>query len=102
MDVTHPSKHQKIAGVDRHADLNDVAAGKPDRFGNDVAGIDDGRSAENDHQLRQLVRRGEAATDRIGNLGHPMGDALFPLQQAARRPQPLRQYACRLLHDRSL
>jgi hypothetical protein len=46
-----PSDQHQIAGIDRHAEMHDLAAGRLDRRRDHVAPVGDGRSAEHDHQL---------------------------------------------------
>ena len=49
-----PSQNQQIAWIDRHARAQHLAAGLPDRRGNDIVEIAErGRAEDDDHVVRR-------------------------------------------------
>ena len=78
---------QQIAGIDRHAEMLDLAACRFDRRRNDVAAVGDRRGAEHDHQLGAALAapRRCALGERVLLVRHaPLGD-----DAGAGRRQPL-------------
>ena len=62
--AVEPPKHQEIAGIDRHAEMNDLAAGRSTRGRDDIAPIDDRRGAEDQDRI---VARGVKLRDRLAH-----------------------------------
>ena len=68
--------HQQITGIDRHAEMLDMAADRFERRGDHVAAIGDGRGAEHDGQFRAgLEHFVERARQRRALVRHaPLGN----------------------------
>ena len=80
------SEQQQIAGIDRHAEMVDPAAGGDDRFRDHVAPVDDRRGAVHEDDVGALRHRGGDARRQIRSL---VFAALFGDQLAAERGEPL-------------
>ena len=65
------AEDEEIAGIDRHAEMDDLAASRLDPRRNDVARIDSGGSAENDEQIdAPLLQIAERGADGLGRVGY--------------------------------
>ena len=62
------AEHDQIAGIDRHAGADDLAAGLPDRRRDDVVEIAHRRCAEDHHHVVVAGKRGQ----RLGDGGFVM------------------------------
>ncbi len=89
-----PDQHE-IAGIDRHAEMIDDAAGRFDRGGNDIAPVGDGRRTEHQHKLRtRLEQVGDGSGDSLVIVRHaPLGQ-----NAGAGRRQAACRHLQRLLH----
>ena len=92
------AEHQQIAGIDRHADLINVAAREPNRRGNDVVGVGDSRRAKDDNHFELIRALGNRCRDSFGSMRH----ALLLHQVARRQPQSRLEIMARLVHHAGL
>ncbi len=88
-----PDQHQ-VAGIDRHAEMLDLAAHRLDRGRNNIAAVGDGGGAEHHHQLGALLQH---FVDGLGHSALLMGHAALGDDDSAGRRQPNLGDAKRLL-----
>ena len=79
------AQQDQVAGIDRHAELQDLAAAALDRRRDDVAPVDDGRAAHHQHDTGAV---GERALDDLAQRGRIVRRAQVDGIAAAHRRQP--------------
>ena len=91
---------QQVAGIDRHAEMLDLAAGRLDRSGDNVGLVDDRGGAEGDQDVRPLPAQ---PGQRLGQvLPMSCGTRTSSISDGAGALQPLLEDAPRLVHHRGL
>ena len=90
-----PAEQQQIAGIDRHAEMLDRAAGRHDARRDDVAAIDDRRGAGDQQEIAILgLQLAECGGDGVGVVR-----AAALADQGCRATEPLPVVSDRLVED---
>ena len=89
-------EQHEIAGIDRHPEMIDAAAGEFDTRRDHVAAVDDGRGAENQNRRAALFQK---LTHRVRHGLFVVAAADFPGQATAQRFEPPAQHLGRLVEN---
>ena len=90
------AEQQQIAGIDRHAEMIDPAAGRHDRRRDHIAPVEDRRGAVDQQHLDPVA---ECVANPCSEFAGRMGAALLEDERAAERREPALGHLAGLVED---